>query len=420
MKRLYIDASMGAAGDMLTAALVELFPNKDAIIEELNGINIPNVEYRLEKAVKCGITGSHIDVLVNGEEEHCHDEGHTHEHCHEHSHEHECHHSHCHLHEELNCSDTSHEHCHHEHHHHSSLNDISNIIESLNVSKKVKDDSISVYKLIAEAESKAHGVAVSEIHFHEVGTMDAIADVVAVSYLIDKLSLDEIITSAIHVGSGSVRCAHGILPVPAPATAYILRDVPMYSTEIKGELCTPTGAALLKYFSASFGSMPIMTVSQIGYGMGTKDFERANCVRVLLEKKNSEYRDTIIELECQIDDMTGEELGFALESLLRNGAIDVYWTSIGMKKNRPGLLLTVLTHVDNKEDIVKAIFKYTTTLGIREIEKPRYILKRSIEDVNGIRYKISSGYGVTRRKPEYEDLAEKAINEDSSLRDVKA
>lgn len=248
---------MGAAGDMLTAALLELFSDSDVVLGELNALNIPEVQFLQETAVKCGIQGTHISVKIDGAEEHEHHHDHHEEHAHEEKHHH------------------------HEHHHHRHMSDIEKIVTDLPLSSKVKADILAVYGLIAEAESHVHGVPVTEIHFHEVGTMDAIADITAVCYLIEKLSPEKVVVSPIHVGSGQVRCAHGILPVPAPATAYILRDVPIYGGEIRGELCTPTGAALLKHFATDFGSMPMMKVSSIGYGMGRKDFEAANCVRVM-------------------------------------------------------------------------------------------------------------------------------------------
>ena len=260
MRTLYIDCGMGAAGDMLTAALLEIADSKEAMVKALNELGIPGITYIAEESTKCGIKGTHMTVKVDGveEDEHMHD--HHHEHDHEHHHEHD------------------HEH-HHEHH---GMHDIEHIVSHINVSDKVKKDVMAVYNLIAEAESEAHGCPVSEIHFHEVGTMDAVADVTAVCFLMDKLCPDKIIASPVHVGAGTVKCAHGILPVPAPATAHILRNVPIYGGEIKSELCTPTGAALLKHFVSEFGNMPIMTTERIGYGMGKKDFERANCVRVML------------------------------------------------------------------------------------------------------------------------------------------
>lgn len=274
MKILYLDCSMGAAGDMLTAALLELFTDSDAIMTELNGLGIPKVQFCRERVSKCGIQGTHISVKVNGVEEAVQEE-HEHQHSHSHDKEHEHHH---HSHEEH----THGEEHHHQAHHHRHMSDIQKIVSDLPVSSKVKEDVLAVYHLIGEAESHAHGVPVTEIHFHEVGTMDAVADITAVCYLMEKLSPEKVAVSPIHVGSGQVKCAHGILPVPAPATAYILQDVPIYGGSIRGELCTPTGAALLKYFATDFGSMPMMKASAIGYGMGKKDFEAANCVRAMI------------------------------------------------------------------------------------------------------------------------------------------
>jgi hypothetical protein len=238
--------------------------------------------------------------------------------------------------------------------------------------------------------------------------MDAIADISAVCYLIRKLAPDNITVSPIHVGSGQVKCAHGILPVPAPATAYILKDVPTYGGNIRGELCTPTGAALLKHFATGFGSQPVMKTEKIGYGMGKKDFDAANCVRIMLGEEFKEATDKILHLSCNVDDMTGEEIGFCTEKLFEAGARDVYTEAVYMKKNRPGTVINVICTEQDKEAIVKAVFKYSTTLGIREAAMNRYVLDRAIETVETgygpVRCKVSSGYGVERRKYEYDDL----------------
>ncbi len=382
MKTLYFDLGMGAAGDMLTAALLELLPESDLFLEKLNAIGIPGIVFEKEVSEKCGIRGTHITVRVNGQEEESLDH-----HDHEHSHDHD----------------------HHDHSHsHSSLHDIEHIVcNHLDLPEKVKADVMTVYGLIAEAESAAHGVPVTEIHFHEVGTMDAIADITAVCMLMNELSPDAVIASPVHVGSGHVHCMHGILPVPAPATAYILKDVPMYSGRIRGELCTPTGAALLKHFVTEFGDMPIMTVHAIGYGMGKKDFEMANCVRAMLGE-TQDSGDEIIELSCNMDDMTGEKTGFAVEKLFEAGALDVYTIPIGMKKTRPGILLRVMCRESDKEIMIRSLFKHTTTIGIREQKMQRYVLQRDIESVDTslgmIRRKRTHGYGVDRSKWEYEDL----------------
>lgn len=297
--------------------------------------------------------------------------------------------------------------------------DVEHIISHISASDAVKKKIESIYKRIAAAESQVHGVPVSEIHFHEVGAMDAIADVAAVCYLLEKLSVQKIYCSPIHVGSGTVKCAHGILPVPAPATALILKDIPIYSTDTLGELCTPTGAALLADFADSFGSMPEMKVSAYGYGMGKKDFEKANCVRVFLGEASvtaggandtaDGLADSIYELSCNIDDMTAEDLAFAREELLVEGMLDVFFTSISMKKGRPGTMLTVLCRPSDKEKAETLIFRHTTTLGIRECEKKRVVLRRGMETVSteygDIKVKTAEGFGVKRSKPEYEDLA---------------
>ena len=413
MKTLYFDCSMGAAGDMLTAALIELFPDKDAVADELNRIGIPGIFYIPAESKKCGITGTRMHVMYRGMEEgehshehHIHDEPHhehTHEPKHEHTHEHT--HSHDHMHE----------------HAHNDMTEIKHILSHLNLSDKVRADVLEVYDLIAQAESQVHGVPVAQIHFHEVGNMDAIADITAVCYLMDKLNVDRIIVSPIHVGSGQVRCAHGILPVPAPATALILKDVPIYGGEIRGELCTPTGAALLKHFANSFGPMPMMQTTAIGYGMGKKDFPAANCVRAMLGE-SAEQADSVLELSCNLDDMTGEELGFAMERLFDEGALDVFTIPINMKKSRPGQMLCVLCREEKRDEITRAIFRYTTTLGIREQRMNRCTLDRTIETIDTpygpIRKKISSGYGVERSKFEYEDLARVAKEQGIGIREI--
>lgn len=379
MKTLYLDCGMGAAGDMLAAALLELVPNREEILKTLNSLGLPGVEIAAIPAQKCGIAGTHFSVTVHGQEEHSH--GHSHE------------------------------------HHHSSMEDIAHLVAQMPASPKLRQDILNVYTLIAQAESLVHGVPVCDIHFHEVGTLDALADITAVCLLMETLSPDQVIASPVHVGSGHVRCAHGILPVPAPATAKLLTGIPIYGGEIQGELCTPTGAALLKYFVTSFGPLPLMTANAVGYGMGTRDFPIANCLRAMLGSEEED--DRVMELSCNLDDMTGEEIGFAAEALLDAGALDVCTVPIGMKKGRPGVQLQVLCRSADRERIVKELFRNTTTLGIRVSEKRRYLLKRREEVREGIRWKISEGYGVCREKPEYEDLAAYARQENISLPETK-
>lgn len=404
MKTLYLDCGMGAAGDMLTAALLELLPDPDGFVDELNALGISGVQYRREASVKCGITGTHMSVTVNGVEES--DHAHAHHHDHEHTHEHE--------------HTNEHEHTPHQH---SSLHRIRHIISGLHLPEAVQHNAKAVYGLIAEAESRAHNVPVTEIHFHEVGTMDAVADVVAVCLLMDRLAPERVIVSPIHVGSGHVHCAHGILPVPAPATAYILQGLPIYGGSVKGELCTPTGAALLKHFATEFGEMPVMRVGAIGYGMGKKDFPAANCVRSMLGEAG-ESSHTVCQLSCNVDDMTAEAISFSMDRLFDAGALEVYTTPAGMKKSRPGTLICALCPEAAREAVVEAMLRHTTTIGIRESLCRRYVLERHIESIETpygvVRRKDSCGYGVTRSKYEYDDLARIAEERRISLSEVAA
>ena len=417
------------------AALLELCPEKkEEFLGKMNGLGLPGVKVEAEPAVKCGITGTHMNVTVFGEEEESedvHDHGHAHTHSHEacefiatdglHSHA-NSHDGHDHHHEDQAAhSHDGHDHSHH-HHHHSTMAGIASIIDGLDIPDPVKEDMKAVYALIAEAESHAHGMPVDQIHFHEVGTMDAVADIAGVCLLFHELGADQIIASPVHVGSGHVHCAHGILPVPAPATAHILQGIPVYSTQVQGELCTPTGAALLKHFVKEFREMPVMTTSKIGYGMGKKDFERANCVRAFLGD-TAETGDEIAELSCNLDDMTAEAVGFAEEALFEAGALEVYTVPVGMKKSRPGVLLTCMCRREDEEKMVELLFRHTTTLGVREHISRRFTLKRREETVETaygpVRKKISQGHGVARAKLEYEDLAAIAKKTGRPLEEIR-
>ena len=414
MKTLYLDCSMGAAGDMLSAALLELLPEPAAFVDRLNALGIPGVEYRAEPAVKCGITGTHMRVSVRGQEEEApevlpeqpHDHGHHHEHPHEHEHAHEHEHEHA-----------------HGHHSHSDLHGIEHLVrEHLALPEPVRADVLAVYGLLAEAESKVHGVPVPDIHFHEVGTLDAVADVAAVCLLMRELAPEQVLASPVHVGSGQVRCAHGIMPVPAPATAELLRGLPIYGGQIAGELCTPTGAALLRHFVTGFGPMPVMRVRAVGYGMGKKDFPAANCVRALLGD-TEQASDEVLELRCNLDDMRAEDLGYAMERLLQAGALDVWTQAIGMKKSRPGVMLCVLCAPQNREAMLRLLFRHSSTLGVREQRLRRSVLERRVETQQTpwgpVRRKISEGFGVRREKYEYEDLARIAAARGLSLEELR-
>lgn len=385
MRTLYLDCSMGATGDMLAAALTELLPDPEKFVEELNALDIPDVDFRKEPAVKCGITGTRILVTVHGEEEE-------------------------------NASELS--------RHHANLPDIERIVQDrLTISEKAKNDILAVCHLIAEAESQVYGSPAPETFFHETDALEALADITSVCLLMERLDPKQVIVSPVHVGSGQVRCACGVLPVPAPVTACLLKGVPIYGGSIQGELCNSVGAALLKYFATRFGDMPVIRTQAIGYGMGKEDFEAANCLRALLGE-TEEQESAVTELSCNVDDMTAEAIGFALESFFAAGALEAYTTPIGMKKSRPGTLIRVMCREADRDAMIKLIFRHTTTLGVREQVSRRYTLSRRIETVDTslgpVRRKVSQGYGVERQKYEYEDVAAIARREGLSVSDVLA
>ena len=385
MKTLYLECAMGAAGDMLMAALYELLDEADraTFLAEMNALGLPEVRICAIGATRCGIAGTRIVVDVGGQEEHSHDVGH-HGRCHDH---------------------TEHEHA------HRSFSDIETLLARLPLSSSVREHAAAVYQRIAEAEAAVHGRPVERIHFHELGQMDAIADVVGVAKLLERLAPESIAASSVHVGAGQVLTAHGILPVPAPATARLLRGIPCHAGDIQGELCTPTGAALLRHFVTEFKPMPPMRVEKIGYGMGTKDFAAANCLRAFWgdAREVAGSGDAVAELRCNLDDMTGEAIGHATQILWREGALEVFTTPVQMKKGRPGVLLTCLCAPAEAERFAALMLKHTTSFGVRETLCARHILAREEEErptpLGLVRFKRGEGHGVVRNKPEYEDVA---------------
>ena len=392
MKTLYLDCQMGASGDMIAGALLELAGDRGRILGELNTIGIPGVAFEARTLPKCGIAATHLSVLVDGREEGSPGDGHGHGHRHGgHGHEHR------------------------------SLGDMLKIIDGLSLPDAVARRARGVYELLAKAESRVHGRDVGEIHFHEVGAMDAVADIVAACWLLDRTGADEVVASPVHVGCGTVACAHGELPVPAPATAALLEGIPTYSDGVvRGELTTPTGAALLRSFVSRFAPQPPMAVEAIGYGAGARDFPRANFVRALLGVPCGDPERKVLELRFNVDDMTGEALAFASDRIFCAGALDVSFAGAVMKKGRPGHVACVLCRTADRDSVVRAIFACTSTLGVREIPCRRHELERSVErvrlaDGTEIRRKVASGYGVRRAKWEADDLAEYAAKGGFSL-----
>ena len=383
MRTLYFECAMGAAGDMLMGALYELCPEKERFLRDMNAL-LPGVTLEAGPVRRQGIAGTHMRVVIHGrEEEHG---GHVHEHGHHHE-------------------------GHHHHHEHRSLADIAAMIDGFALPREVREDAKKVYALIAQAESAAHGVDVGEVHFHEVGALDAVMDVTGACYLMRLLAPDAVCASPVTVGSGTVHTAHGILPVPAPATARLLTGIPITTGDITAELCTPTGAALLRTFASGFGPLPDGAILGCGHGCGTKDFPRANCVRAFLVDtavSAAGPNDTVTELKANIDDMTGEALGFAMERLLEAGALDVSYAPVYMKKNRPGVILTCLCRPGDADRLAAEVLRHTSTFGVRRTDCPRYAMAVSTETVETaygpIPRKTGTGYGLTKSKPEYAAL----------------
>lgn len=413
MKTLFIDCSMGAAGDMLMGALYELLEpaQQEDFLDTMNHLLSQNISLTASSCEKCGIYGTKMDVSIYVKNEDSH----------------------------------------------TSYPEILAQIDSLSISSRVKEHAKAIYTFIGDAESSVHHTDIQQIHFHEVGTLDAVMDVVGCCILLDLLAPEQILASPVHVGSGTVPCAHGILPVPAPATAEILQGVPIYSGTIDGELCTPTGAALLKHFVGQFLPMPPMTVQKTGYGMGTKDFPTANCLRIfsgdmdimpvptkrqlphiqptstVSVSNDSETHpdfytegfhnlDQILELSCNLDDMTPEAVSYAIDVLFDAGALDVFTTPVHMKKNRSGLLLTCLCNMEQESIFSRLLLEHTTTRGIRIHPCYRRILDASYEKVStpfgNITIKVNSGYGIHKFKPEYDDVAKAAKEHGVTFQEV--
>ncbi|WZL73306.1 nickel pincer cofactor biosynthesis protein LarC [Clostridiaceae bacterium 35-E11] len=411
MKILYLECNMGASGDMFMGALYDICEEKQTFLDKMEALNLPGVHIHVDQGEKCGVSGTSFAVHIHGEEEHSHDVAHGHHHSHDHDHHHSYHH-HDH---DLDSQDHSHEHT------HGSMGEIRSWIENAPVSNQVKKDALGVYEILAQAEAAVHGTTPNEVHFHEVGTLDAVADIVGGCILMEMINPDRVMASPVHVGSGQVQCAHGILPVPAPATAKILTGIPIYSGEIQGELCTPTGAALLKYFVSSYGAMPVMVLEKVGYGLGKKDFPVANCLRAMVGQ-SEEAADEIVELTCNVDDMTGEAVGYALEKLMEEGALDVFITPIQMKKNRPAMMLTCMCRTFMEEQMARLMLKHTMTLGVRRKACTRMVMSWEIVEKETpygiIRIKRAWGHGIEKIKPEYEDVRSAAEKHDVSFETV--
>ncbi|MGB4587821.1 MAG: nickel pincer cofactor biosynthesis protein LarC [Clostridiaceae bacterium] len=414
-KTLYLECFSGISGDMTVAALLDLGANKETLLSALDSLNIQGFKIRIGRTQKCGIDACDFDVILESEEEHSH--------------------SHNMPAVKKSVSSSSfkmspgikakvsvqkHSHA------HRNLQDINQIIDNSGITSNAKRMAKKIFEVVAIAEAKAHGLGINEVHFHEVGAVDSIVDIVAVAVCIDNLGIKDVIVSEMYEGTGHVRCQHGILPVPVPAVLNILsaNSLPIKVTDTVGEMITPTGAAIAAALRTRDSLPDKYTIKGIGLGAGKKDFPKANVLRAYLieEAKSSKTMDQVWLLETNLDDCTGENLGYVMEKLLSEGAKDVYYTPIFMKKNRPAYKLSIICKDADKMRLEAIVFKNTTSIGIRSIKMERNILERENMDImtefGRIRVKATTFDGEKFYSPEYEDIRSACLNHNLSYNEV--
>ncbi|MGL4848129.1 MAG: nickel pincer cofactor biosynthesis protein LarC [Clostridium sp.] len=425
MKVLYYDCFSGISGDMNLGALVDIGVPFEYIKKELSKLNLDN-EFEIKKnnEIKNGIFGTKVKVidLSNKKRYECEHRyegvGHLHSHSHEHIHSYQHSHSHGHNH--------SHEHIHehsHNHVHGRNYAEIKRIIKSSSLNEKVKKKSLEMFEVVAKAEGKIHNKPLEEVHFHEVGAIDSIVDIVGCAIGIDYLQIDKVMSSPIEVGYGTLKCAHGIMPVPAPATAQILKNIEIKSENVPFEATTPTGAAIIKAYAEEITYKKDFKIKNIGYGIGEKNNPNmANALRVIIGEINEDSSNEFL-LECNIDDMRPEEQEVLMERLFEEKALDVFYNPIFMKKQRLGVKLSIISMEEDKEKIKDIVFKNSSTIGIREILIKRTKLERKEEIVDSkfgsVPVKVSYYKGEKLNvKPEYDRCKEIAYRENISVNDV--
>jgi len=412
MRIAYLDCFSGISGDMFLGALIDAGVSPKVLEDTVKALDI-GARLEISKVVRAGISATKVDVYANGEkdlprevfwEQHGHDYPHEHSHGQDHSHE-------------------------HRHDHGRTVTDIRKAIEKAAISSTAKATAIKIFETLGQAEAEIHNTSIAQVHFHEVGAVDAMVDIVCAAVGAESLAVDEWVCSPLNVGGGTVKCAHGTLPVPAPATLKLLRNAPVYSSDPQVELVTPTGAAIVKTLSTRFAPFPAMKIEKAGYGAGTRDFpEHPNLLRITIGETEPTHRantsnESITVLEANLDDLSPQVLAYAMERLLAEGALDVFSVPVQMKKSRPGALLTVLAKMEDANRLTKTIFAETTTLGVRRREEQRQTLSRRWETVDTtwgpVRIKIANMNGsVSNYAPEYEDCRTLAETQHVPLRTV--
>jgi hypothetical protein len=435
MRIAYLECFSGISGDMFLGALVDAGVPPRLLEETVAALGV-GAKLEISRVMRSGISATKVDVWVDGEkdmprEEYWAKQKSQHSHSHSHDHDHEHHHSHPeeHDHSHSHGEPAPHQHEHEHAHAHRGLTEIREIISKAAISESAKKTAIRIFEALGAAEAKIHRVPVESIHFHEVGAVDAIVDIVCTAVGAEALGVDEIVCSPLNVGGGTVKCAHGIFPVPAPATLELLKGAPSYSSGIDAELVTPTGAAIVSTLAKRYGAFPQMTVEKSAYGAGSRDFPgRPNVLRIVLGDASAAMAaktdsETISVLEANLDDLNPQVFGYVMDRLLEEGALDVFGVPVQMKKSRPGTLLTVLCRPENADKLVQLLFAETTTLGVRRREESRQVLARRWESVRTewgeVRIKIASMNGtVTNYAPEYEDCRRIATEHHVPLKTV--
>lgn len=408
-KTLYLECNTGISGDMSVAALLDLGADQDVLMRVLDSIPAKGFEVKIGRVKKAGIDCCDFAVVLDREHEnHDHNMEYLYGEEHEYLH-HEEHHGHTHSHEEEHeHHEGNHEHTHH--HEHRGIKEIREILSACSLTKRARELALKIFTVLAKAEAKAHGVPVEEVHFHEVGAVDSIVDIVAAAVCLDNLGVTKVIVPKLCEGEGSVRCQHGILPIPVPAVANIIEaySLPVEFTHIKGELITPTGAAIVAALEPSYRLPERFTIQKIGMGAGKRSYQRPSILRAMLIEEEEKEKDSIYKLESNIDDCSGEALGYVMEELLKAGARDVHYIPVYMKKNRPAWQLNVICMKEDIEKLEAVIFRETTTIGIRRMEMERTVLTREIRKIRTIYgealVKVCMTGGQTRFYPEYESV----------------
>jgi pyridinium-3,5-bisthiocarboxylic acid mononucleotide nickel chelatase len=415
MKALYFDCFSGISGDMTLGALLDLGIDKELFLSELDKLNIGGYEIVIQKKIKNGIVGTDVKVILNEEYDKLQEKIKQHE---QHHHNHNHNHAH---------GDEKHDHTTHQHNHSMrNLKSIETIIDWSDLAQNVKDYSKKVFREIAKAEAKVHHKDISEIHFHEVGAIDSIVDIVGVAICLDLLGVKKIFSSPLHDGHGFIECQHGIIPVPVPAVMEMLKDsnIPLISDDVNTELITPTGMGIIKCLTSDFGKMPAMIIEKVGYGMGKRDTGKFNALRIVMGTlfEEDKLMEEIAILETNIDNMSPEIMGYVTDKLFSNGALDVFTTPIYMKKNRPAFMLTVLTTKELEEKLTDIIFRETTTLGIRRTLSSRYCMNREVVKIDlgfgEVQVKVASRGDIKKYAPEYEDCKNLSEKTGMSLKSV--